>query len=269
MTDSEQCFDRLIRLAVKALGASEARICLDEEHRRFIGSATALSRDALCERAHAGADPALLTAPIVLRDAPLGVFVVEGARQWTETDRELLAQFARTAAAEIELEMALRDIDYRLPHVRDNQKRILVAEDDVPMRKLIRRELEVDGYVVTEARNGRETLDMARSEDFDLMVLDLVMPDLSGWDVLQHRATDPRMHAVPVIIVSARRGPDVARAVAFGVYGLLPKPFEPADLRDMVRTCFSEVTNSPQAPDRGQPTPPADRGESGQRPSQQ
>lgn len=238
MTDSELCFDRLTRLAAKALGASAARICLDDEHRRFIGS---LSRDTLCERARAAGDPRLLTMPIILRDAPAGLFVVEGVRDWTETDRELLAQFARTAASEIELEIALRDIDYRQPHLgAGERRRILVAEDDDPMRKLIRRELEVDGYGVTEARNGREALDLARSEDFDLMVLDLVMPDLSGWDVLQHRATDPRLHAVPVIIVSARRGPDVARAVAFGVYGILPKPFDPADLRSIVRTCFDE-----------------------------
>lgn len=239
MTDSEQCFDRLTRLAAKALGASAGRICLDDEHRRFIGSG-ALSRDNLCERARAGGDPAILTAPIVLRDTPIGMFVVEGSRAWTEADRELLAQFARTAAAEVVLEMALRDIDYRQPHAHGDRRRILVAEDDDAMRKLITRELAVDGYVVTEARNGRQMLDIARSDDFDLMILDLVMPDLSGWDVLQHRATDPRLHAVPVIIVSARRGPDVARAVAFGVFGLLPKPFEPADLRDMVRTCFAE-----------------------------
>lgn len=267
MTDSEQCFDRLTRLAAKALGASAARICLDEEHRRFIGSG-ALSRDTLCERARAGSDPTLLTTSIVLRDAPIGVFVVEGSKDWTETDRELLAKFGRTAAAEIELEMTLRDIDYHQPHVQgDDRRRILVAEDDEPMRKLVRRVLEVDGYAVTEARNGREALDLARSADFDLMVLDLIMPDLSGWDVLQHRATDPRLHSVPVVIVSARRGPDVARAVAFGVYGILPKPLEAADLRDMVRTCFAELTNSRQAPGTGQPTPPAGRDASAPRSS--
>ncbi|HEX7191769.1 MAG TPA: response regulator [Thermoanaerobaculia bacterium] len=238
MTDSELCFDRLTRLAAKALGASDARICLDGEHRRFVGSG-ALSRDTLCERARAGKDPALLTTPILLRGSSIGLFVVEGARAWTQPDRDLLEQFARTTAGEVELEMALRKIDYQLPHAHGN-RRVLIAEDDDPMRKLVIHELQADGYAVSEARSGREALDLARKEDFDLMVLDLVMPDLSGWDVLQHRATDPRLHAIPVIIVSARRGPDVARAVAFGVYGLLPKPFEPADLRDMVRTCFAE-----------------------------
>jgi len=132
----------------------------------------------------------------------------------------------------------MTDSDLSLAH--PERRRVIVVEDDDSMRKLVVRELEADGLIVTEARNGREALDRARTEDFDLMILDLVMPDLSGWDVLQHRATDPRLHAVPVIIVSARRGPDVARAVAFGVFGLLPKPFEPADLRDMVRTYFAE-----------------------------
>lgn len=264
MTDSEQCFARLTRLAAKALGASAARICLEEEHRRFIGSG-ALSRDHLCERARSGTDRSLLTAPIVLRTMPIGLFVVEGSREWKETDHELLAQFARTAAAEIELEMALRNTDYQAEYVYGGRRRILVAEDDEPMRKLIRRELEIEGYVVTEARNGREALDLARSEDFDLMVLDLVMPDLSGWDVLEHRATDQRLHTVPVIIVSARRGPDVARAVAFGVYGILPKPFDPADLRAIVRTCFTDLTSSPRGRDRDRPAPLDDRGGSEQR----
>jgi CheY-like chemotaxis protein len=45
---------------------------------------------------------------------------------------------------------------------------------------------------------------------------------------------------IPVIVVSAKRGPDVARALAYGVYGLLPKPFDPDDFRDLVRTCLAE-----------------------------
>jgi CheY-like chemotaxis protein len=239
MTDSERCFERLTHLAAKALQASAARICLDQEHRRFLGGG-ALSRDTLCERARAGNDPTILTAPVVLQDQQVGLFVVEGAREWTDSDRKLLELFARTAAVEIELEIALRRTDNQSPRVEGGRRRVLLAEDDAPTRKLVVRELEAAGFAVTEASNGREALDAARAGDFDLMVLDLVMPDLSGWDVLQHRATDPRLHAIPVIIVSARRGPDVARAVAFGVYGLLPKPFEPTDLRDLVRACLGE-----------------------------
>jgi len=177
----------------------------------------------------------------VLGGKNAGVFVAAGesGRKWSQAERELLELFARTTSAELELEIAVREAETRRPHVDAARKRILVAEDDDSMRRLIVRELEPD-YSIAQAGNGREALDIARREDVDLLVIDLVMPDLSGWDVLEHRATDPRLHAIPAIIVSARRGPDVARAVAFGVYGLLPKPFEPNDLRDMVRTCFAE-----------------------------
>src|SRR5690242_12319294 len=120
MTDSEQCFERLTRQAERTFRASQARICLDEEHRRFIGSG-ALSRDTLCERACSGDDSALLTAPVVAGDRPIGLFVVEGGRQWTDADRDLLGRFARAAGAEIELEMALREIDYVSPHVRGDR----------------------------------------------------------------------------------------------------------------------------------------------------
>jgi CheY-like chemotaxis protein len=81
---------------------------------------------------------------------------------------------------------------------------------------------------------------MMESAPLDLVVLDLIMPDLSGWDVLQRRARHERLRDIPVIVVSARRGPDVARAVAFGIYRLVPKPFETGDLRFLVSSCFNE-----------------------------
>ena len=60
MTDAAHCFERLTRVAAKALGAAAARICLDEAHRRLISGA---AHDAVCERALAGKDPAILSAP--------------------------------------------------------------------------------------------------------------------------------------------------------------------------------------------------------------
>lgn len=242
MTDSEQCFDRLTRLAAKALGVPAARLCLDEEHRRLIA---VVGRDRICEEALAGGDasPGVLTVPVTLRGATVGVLAVaaEKPRAWTQPEIGLLEQFARTAAAELELEIALREADARRPHARDPHRRILVAEDDEATRRLILHAIEADHYSIVQAANGREALDVMHEQEVDLVVLDLVMPDLSGWDVLQHRATDARLREIPVIVVSARRGPDMARAVAFGIYGLLPKPFEPEDLAEMVRMCLGET----------------------------
>jgi len=239
MTESDEFFERLTRLAAKSLDVSQARICLDEQHRRFTG---APSRDAICERAVNGSDDAILTSPMTLRGTPIGVFVAadERPRKWSKADVELLGYFARAAVAQIELQMAIREAEAKRPHARSDRPRVLIAEDDPSMRRLIAHTIEDDGYAIDEATNGRQALDVMEHKDIDLLILDLVMPDLSGWDVLQHRVSDPRLREVQVIVVSARRGPDVARAVAFGIFGLLPKPFEPADLRDMVHTCLGE-----------------------------
>jgi CheY-like chemotaxis protein len=115
------------------------------------------------------------------------------------------------------------------------------------MRRLIARALVEDGYQIEEARDGEETLDLLQDKEVDLLILDLLMPNMSGWDVLERRAKDERLRKVPVIVVSARRGPDVARAVAFGIYGLVPKPFDPSDLRDLVKTCFMERRSEARA----------------------
>lgn len=125
------------------------------------------------------------------------------------------------------------------PRESDNRPRVIVAEDDASMRRLIVHVLSGDGYEIAEARDGREALEILQDRDADLIVLDLVMPSLTGWDVLAERSRNPRLRAIPVIVVSANRGPDVARALAFGIYGLLPKPLNPAELRDLVTSCFA------------------------------
>lgn len=62
---------------------------------------------------------------------------------------------------------------------------------------MIRAALRRDGYVVYEARNGREALDAMRARRGDLVVLDLMMPEVSGWDVLETRAADAELRRIP------------------------------------------------------------------------
>ncbi len=117
----------------------------------------------------------------------------------------------------------------------------VIAEDDASMRRLMARILSNDGYEIVETRDGLETLEILRRDGTSALILNLVMPGLSGWAVLEERANNPALGKVPVIVVSAKRGPDIARALAYGVFGLLPKPFDPADLRDLVKTCVNEM----------------------------
>ncbi len=94
------------------------------------------------------------------------------------------------------------------------------------------------GYSFAEAGNGREALDVMRSEQPDVVVLDLMMPIVSGWDVLRERADDANLKKIPVIVVSANRDPEVATAMQGGICAFLPKPFDIGALSALVRSCI-------------------------------
>jgi CheY-like chemotaxis protein len=116
--------------------------------------------------------------------------------------------------------------------------RVLVVDDDANIRRMIVAALRRDGYAFLEAPNGREALDLMRSERPDVVVLDLMMPVLSGWDVLRERLGDGELMRIPVIIISANRDPEVAHAVDKGICAFLPKPFDIGALSALVRSCI-------------------------------
>lgn len=115
---------------------------------------------------------------------------------------------------------------------------VLVVDDDPNIRRMIVAALRRDGYSFLEAPNGRDALDLMRGEHPDVVVLDLMMPIYSGWDVLRERQQDPELSRIPVIVVSANRDPDVAVAVNAGICAFLPKPFDIGALSALVRSCM-------------------------------
>ena len=115
---------------------------------------------------------------------------------------------------------------------------ILVVDDDPNIRKMIIAALRREGYDFAEAPNGREALDIMRAQHPSVVVLDLMMPIVSGWEVLQERANDPEIRDIPVIIVSASRSPEIATAVDKGICAFLPKPFDISTLSALVRSCL-------------------------------
>jgi two-component system, OmpR family, response regulator CpxR len=117
---------------------------------------------------------------------------------------------------------------------------VLVVDDDVSIRRLIAAALRRDGLAYTEAGNGLEALQIMRRDQPSLVVLDLMMPVLSGWEVLQERARDPELQQIPVILISAARGPEVSEAVDKGVCAFLPKPFDISALTALVRSYIPE-----------------------------
>ena len=116
--------------------------------------------------------------------------------------------------------------------------RLLVVDDDPNIRRMIVAALRREGYEFLEAPNGRDALDLMRERHPDVVVLDLMMPVLSGWDVLQERERDPELRQIPVIVVSANRDPSLAMAVDKGICAFLPKPFDIGALSALVRSCL-------------------------------
>jgi two-component system chemotaxis response regulator CheY len=118
--------------------------------------------------------------------------------------------------------------------VREKGRCVLVVDDDESIRRMLTTTLRRNGYEVREARNGREALDEMRGGGVELVVLDLMMPEVSGWDVLNVRTGEAALRRIPVIVVSAARGPEIVVAVTHGVYAWLPKPFDLAALQTLV-----------------------------------
>ena len=120
---------------------------------------------------------------------------------------------------------------------------VLVVDDDPNIRKMIIAALRREGYAFAEAPNGKEALEIMRAQHPSVVVLDLMMPIVSGWEVLQERENDPELRQIPVIIVSATRAPEIATAVDKGICAFLPKPFDIAALSALVRSCLPSASN--------------------------
>jgi CheY-like chemotaxis protein len=121
----------------------------------------------------------------------------------------------------------------------ERHNHIVIAEDDPNIRRLIVFVLERLGYQVHEARNGREALLEMRCGNAELIVLDLMLPEVSGWDVLDERAEDPELQKIPVIVISANRGDQLARIADQDICAMLPKPFDLEALEAIVANCLA------------------------------
>jgi adenylate cyclase len=105
---------------------------------------------------------------------------------------------------------------------------ILVVDDNRVNSLLLGRGLEQQGHTVVFAENGREALDLLRSQRFDLMLLDVLMPELDGYQVLAELKLDPHLRDIPVIMTSSLDELDsVVKCIEMGAEDYLPKPINP------------------------------------------
>jgi CheY-like chemotaxis protein len=112
------------------------------------------------------------------------------------------------------------------------KKTVLVVDDERPILTLLARLVQGVGAKVELAYNGKEALEKMRAQKPDLVLLDLIMPVMSGEEVLTVMETDPQLQDIPVIVISTKAalGPGVERPVT-----LLRKPFEPSEVKRLIR----------------------------------
>jgi CheY-like chemotaxis protein len=119
---------------------------------------------------------------------------------------------------------------------------ILVVDDEPDIRLLVRFTLGLDGHEVVEARDGGEALDIVARHRPDLIVLDVMMPEVSGWDALARLKADDdeRIRHIPVVMLTALSSPlDRAKGGIEGAVRYLAKPIAPDDLRATVTDALS------------------------------
>ena len=126
--------------------------------------------------------------------------------------------------------------------VEHDQRRIVYVEDDEDMIGLVKLILERKGFQVVGAKNGREGLEIIRKELPDLVLLDLMMPEIDGWNVFQQIRSNKATKEIPVIVITAK-AQNIDRVLGLQIAKVsdyISKPFKPQELID----CISKVLDA-------------------------
>lgn len=127
-----------------------------------------------------------------------------------------------------------QSITGRMASDRARERTVLVVDDDPDILQTLALCLSTEGYGVVMAANGKEALDVLRREKPAIILLDLMMPVMTGSEFLHHQKQDPSLAGIPVIIISAADA-NHARAMALGAADYLQKPIEIAELTAKVQ----------------------------------
>jgi adenylate cyclase len=125
--------------------------------------------------------------------------------------------------------------------VSESRASVLVVDDDAINRMVLRRSLEQEGHAVSLAEDGRAALDLLRTERFDIVLLDVLMPEMDGFELLELLQGDESLRQVLVIMISALEDMEsVVRSLEMGAEDYLPKPFDPVLLRARINGCLAK-----------------------------
>jgi CheY-like chemotaxis protein len=120
--------------------------------------------------------------------------------------------------------------------------RVLVTDDEPVTRTLLKSLLGREGFEVLEATTGQQAIDVAMRERPDLMIIDLNMPEMNGYEAIGRLRTDPEMEALPILVLTADESAGVERRVLeLGADDYIVKPFDPGILLSRVNAVFRRL----------------------------
>jgi two-component system alkaline phosphatase synthesis response regulator PhoP len=120
--------------------------------------------------------------------------------------------------------------------------RVLIIDDEAPIRLLCRVNLEAEGMEVVEAFDGEQGIELARAEQPDVILLDVMMPRLDGWDVAQRLVASEPTKEIPIVFLTARAEVrDRARGLDIGGVEYVTKPFNPLELAPLIEDLLARI----------------------------
>ena len=127
--------------------------------------------------------------------------------------------------------------------------RILLVDDEVPIVKVVSKRLEIEGFAVSVAMDGQEGVRKALAERPDLILLDLMMPKMNGFEACTVLKRDPATCQIPIVILSAKtQEEDERRALACGADAYFKKPFNAPVLMEGIRKLLARSSDARPAP---------------------
>jgi len=122
------------------------------------------------------------------------------------------------------------------------KQKILVIDDSKVIRMRVRDMLPKGNFEVLEAKDGQEGLNFIRQESLNLIMLDLLLPKISGWDVFQHIQSNQKLQSIPLVLMSGRQEEVTAKIPeAFKYFEFIEKSFEKKELVDAIRSAMKKA----------------------------
>ena len=158
-----------------------------------------------------------------------------------EVDKSILGMLEEDNKAPPEeiaerLGIKVGEVKSRLDKMADDRTKILIVDDEIDSLKSLKMALEFEGYAVVEAMDGAAAMDMVFSEHPDLVLLDLMMPVMSGYEVCQKLKEDPMTNRIPVIMLTCVSEVDnKIEGIEVGADDYVTKPFNLSELKARVK----------------------------------